>query len=127
VGVAVVVEQVEQREIAGREHEAVAVHAGGELVEVGFQRLGAAAAVPGLAQEQALAIEGRVAPRHARQLAAGETGQPGEAGHRQAQGHFRVEIQLGIAPRPHAEGGAGGQGVAALGIGRQAVGAGIVC
>jgi hypothetical protein len=56
-GVAVVVEDIQRREVAHGEHEAVLVHGAGHLVEVAVDLLFAAALVPGLAQEDALAVE----------------------------------------------------------------------
>src|SRR5581483_5976845 len=97
----------------------------GELFHLAIDALAAAAAVPGLAQEQPRLVQLQVGTRGARDLAVREAAEAREARERHALRDLGIEVELAVLPRADPERRGRGERVAALALGAQAVLAGV--
>ena len=122
VGIFVGVENIDDAEFADRDDQPVGGLRAAELIGTGFDFLGVAAEIDGLADERALHAQIWHWSADLIGLAAGK---PGGA-HRAAQAKtlidFRIDPHLGALPQPHAEIGRGVPGLAPL-VGIEAVAA----
>ena len=119
--VAVVIKDIERREIAEGQDHAILVDGARHLVQIGVHRLVTTAEPPRLAQEQSLAVDLRAIAGGPRELPVGEAPAAGELGERDALGDLRVQVDLAALPCTHAKKGRRGRGVADFPGGLQAV------